>query len=293
MRHLPTCDACCQMVNFIMTLFERNTFFKAGIFFSAVIVLLILAASFFIAPVYTDQEENTRRPVSFFQNITGFFLKSDYLAVHVTLAAMALFSFIVIILIFSFFQRTSASEILYIVIFVISFSFESIRLVLPLSWIYSFPSVYLTAASRILLFTRVFGSFSLFAAGILAAGFEADKTRYVIFVAGIAAIVITANIPIDVLDWDTGLNAANGHNSMFRGIEFAIFITTTSSFFIAAKVRESKEYIFVAIGTAVALAGRNILLGTDNWLGLVPGLLLLSFGIWFICSKLHKIYLWL
>ena len=253
----------------------------------------MLIASFVVVPVYSEQTEIIRRPVSFFQNITGFFLKSNYLAVHVSLASMALFSFVVIILVFSSFQRTSASEILYIVFFALSFSFESIRLILPLRWIYNFPSVYLVVASRVLLFARVFGIFSLFAAGILAAGLEAEKTRNIIFITGIAAIVITVSIPIDVFDWDTGLNVANGHNSMFRVVELAVFVTTTISFLIAAKIRESKEYIFVAIGTAAALIGRNILIATDNWLGLIPGILLLSFGIWFICSKLHRIYLWL
>jgi CHASE2 domain-containing sensor protein len=84
-----------------------------------------------------------------------------------------------------------------------------------------------------------------------------------------------------------------GFPSMFRFIEAFLFIASVLTFFVAAKVRDTREYIFVGIGVVFAFIGRSILLGTDNWTGPVPGILLLSFGIWFICSKLHKIHLWL
>jgi hypothetical protein len=36
-----------------------------------------------------------------------------------------------------------------------------------------------------------------------------------------------------------------------------------------------------------------MLLNTDTWAVLVSGLLILTTGTWFICTKLHKVYLWL
>jgi putative Mn2+ efflux pump MntP len=65
------------------------------------------------------------------------------------------------------------------------------------------------------------------------------------------------------------------------------------SFFIAAKSRGSGEYVSAAVGVMLALIGRHLLLGTDNWIGAVQGILLLSYGTWLICSRVHKIYLWL
>lgn len=297
-----------------MTLSERNTFFKAGIGFCAVCVLLLLAASFFIVPLYKtdfvlsetesimapDFEEHlnsdtdkTPRPKSFFQALTGRFMKTNFYAVHTSLALAVLFSLIGMMLIHHFFERTSAPEILYVAIFTVTLSFEIIRLILPLRHIIIFPSFYVVITSRTLLFVRFFGVFSLFAASICAAGLEAQKTRNIIFIIIIAALVITLGIPIDVLNWDTSLNIVNGYESMFRMIDLAIFVTTMVSFLIASRIRESKEYTYVAAGIMLALIGRNILLNTDNWIGPVLGIVLLSYGTWFLCTKLHKIHLWL
>jgi len=268
-----------------MTLSERNTFFKIGIIFSLICILLVLAASFSIVPFYSEMEHEA--------NTVSFILEHDYIAVHSSIAMSVLFSLVGLLLIHSFFERTSAPEILYIAIFTISFSFEALRLILPLHFMHNFPSVYLRFAARILLFARFFCIFSLFAASICAAGLDVQKNRNVIFVITIATLIITLGVPIDVLNWNASMNMVNGFYSMFRWIELAVFITTMISFLIAAKIRGTVEYNYVAIGILFAMTGRSILLNTDNWIGPVPGIVLLSFGTWLLCSKLHKIHLWL
>jgi len=275
-----------------MTLSERNIFFKIGIAFSAVCALAVLGASFLTISVYSEMDRSIRRPSGFFHFITGF-MDNDYLAVHVSLSALVLFSLIGLILIYYYFERTSAPEILYIAIFAISFSFEVIRLILPLQIIFNFSSFYVLIASRLLLFARFLSIFSLFAAGLCAAGLEVQKTRNVIFVVIIAALVVIMGVPIDVLNWDSSFNMVNGYSSLFRMIEMTAFLTTMISFVIAAKIRGTREYNYVAIGILLALSGRHVLLTADTWAGPVLGILLLSVGTVFLCSKLHKIHLWL
>jgi len=275
-----------------MTLSERNAFFKAGIALCFIITLLLLAASYKIFPFYSAIEGNTRS-VSFLQTISGWFLKSNYYAVHVSLIMAVLFSFVGIILIYFFFERTSTPEILYISFFTVTFSFEILRLIYPLHLIYIFPSFYLLSAARLLIFARYFNVFSLFTASLCAAGLEIQKTRNLIMAIFLAVIVLTFGIPIDTENWDTSFNIVNGFASIFRMIDIVIFFAAVITFFVAAKVRDSREYIYIGIGAALALIGRNILIGTDNWTGPILGILLLSFGTWFICSKLHKIHLWL
>ncbi|MCL2265669.1 MAG: hypothetical protein FWC22_06470 [Treponema sp.] len=301
-----------------MTLSERNTFFKIGVSFCAVCVLLILAASFLIIPLYQegfyDNEINKEplseieqpyqktdpdltagipRPASYFQSITSRILDNYYLAVHVSIIVIVLFSLIGMLLIHYYFERTSAPEIMYISIFIVSLSFEVIRLILPLQHIFIFSSFYVLITYRLLLFARFFGIFSLFTASICAAGLEIQKTRNVIFIIVIAALLITFSVPIDVLNWDTSLNIVNGYVSIFRMIELSAFITIMIGFLIASNIQESKEYVYVAVGSMLVMIGRNILIHTDNWIGPGPGIIMLSFGTWFLCSKLHKIHLWL
>jgi len=277
-----------------MTLSERNTFFKVGIVFCSLCTLFVVAASFLIIPDYSSiMEEHTRRPVNAFQALTAIFMKTNYYAVYASLAVSVLYSLIGIIFIYFFFERTSAPEILYIAIFTVSLAFEAIRLILPLYCIYIFSIFYVNIAFKVLLFARFFSIFSLFAAGLYAAGLEMQKTRNVIFVMIIAALVITLGVPIDSSNWDTSLNIINSYSSMFTLVELAAFLTTMISFFIAANIRDSKEYFKVAIGVMLVLAGRGFLINVDNWAGFVPGILLLSIGTRFLCSKVHKIHLWL
>ncbi|MCL2186627.1 MAG: hypothetical protein FWB86_12375 [Treponema sp.] len=276
-----------------MTLSERNVFFKIGIFFCAAVILLLLAASFMVVPSYSEIEENARRPNYVFQVITGRIMGNNYYAVHTALILAALYSFAGMLLIHSFFERTPTPEILYIAFFTISFSLEALRLFLPLQLLLNFPSFYLRISARVLLFARFFGLFSLFTAGLCASGLDVQNTRISILIITIATLLITLGVPIDAHLWDTGFNLINGYTSIYRWTEILVFITTMISFLVASKVRGSKEYIFVAIGVMLALIGRNILQGTDNWLGAIQGIAFLSFGTWFLCSKVHKIHLWL
>jgi len=276
-----------------MTLSERNSFFKAGIFFCAAVILLIIAASFLIVPVYPEIEENEHRPGYIFQSVSGRILGSDHYAVHSALSLAAIFSFTVMILIHVFFERTPAPEILYIALFTISLAVEALRFIVPLHLVFQFPSFYVRITARVILFARFFGIFSLFTAGLFASGLDVQKNRNAIFIIIIAVMAVTVGVPIDAHAWDTGFNLISGYLTMFRMVEIFVILITMASFFIAAKVRDTKEYVYVAIGVLLALMGRNILLGTDNWIGVVMGIISLSFGTWLLCSKVHKIHLWL
>ena len=277
-----------------MTLSERNNFFKTGIVLCSICTLFVAAASFLIIPVFSGiMGEYTRRPDNVFQLLTGFFMKSNYYAVYVSMAASVLYSLVSIIFIYFFFERTSSPEILYIAIFTISFALEAARFILPLQHIFYFSLFYVGLATRVLLFARFFSIFSLFTAGLCAAGLEIQRTRNVIFVLILTSIVITISVPIDSSNWDTSLNIVNSYNTMFTLVSAAVFITTMISFFIAAKIRDTREYSSIAIGVILALAGRGFVVNVDNWTSLIPGIILLSFGTVILCSKLHKIHLWL
>ena len=254
----------------------------------------MIGASIVVIPVYADMEANIgRRAGGLFQAFVSRFLNANLYAVHTSMALSVLYAFIAITLIYYFFEKTFAPEILFIAFFAASFSLETVRLIIPFGQLHDVPSLYLLAASRILLFSRYYGIFSLFAASVYAAGLEVQKQRTMILAVTIATLVIALGVPIDTQTWDSSLNMINGYLSMFRLIETGTFLITVISFFIAANTRGSQEYTFIGTGAALAFLGRNLLIFADTWAGPLSGILFLAVGTWIICVRLHRIYLWL
>jgi len=277
-----------------MTLSERNLVFKLGIALSFLCLLISIIISVKVFSVYASMEaEITRRSVGIFRAFIEKFFEPKLLAVHGCILVSVLYSFFSLIFIYYFFEKTQSPEILFIVFFAASFSFEALRLILPLGRVYELPSLYQLMASRIILFSRYFGIFSLFTASVFASGFKSQKQRNIILIITVTTLIITLGIPIDTQSWDSSLNMINGYISMFRLIEAVTFLLTIISFFIATWSRSSLEFVFIGAGSVLAFLGRDILLNADTWTGLPIGLLFLAAGTWLICTRLHKVYLWL
>ncbi|MCL2193351.1 MAG: hypothetical protein FWB78_08145 [Treponema sp.] len=277
-----------------MTLSNRNAVFKAGIILSSLCLLLAVASLFITSPVYVYMEaEIAVRPDGFFQALLGRPFEARLLAVHFIVLFLALYSLLSIAFIYFFFEKTQSPEILFVAFFAASFSLEVLRLILPLGQIHEIPSLYLLMASRIILFGRYFGIFSLFAASVHAAGYQSQQQRNTIMIVVAATLFVALSTPIDTKIWDSSLAMLSGYASMFRLVEVGLLIITAASFFIAAWPRGSREFFPIGVGSILALLGRNILLQADTWAGLPTGLLFLVAGTWLICKRLHRIYLWL
>jgi hypothetical protein len=277
-----------------MTLSNRNYFFKAGIIFSSAILIGIGAVSNVLLPLYPELISlAARRSQGILQALTGHFLSPASYAPFATIIIAVAYSLITMILIYYFFEKTQAPEILFIAFFTFSFAFESARLIIPLRSAWELPGVYLIAAYRLLIFGRYFGLFSLFVAGVCASGLEIREPRNVILLILGATLIVALGIPVDSLSWDSTLCLISGYASMFRLVEICITLITMVSFFVSAYIRGAREYVFIGIGALLVSAGRSLLLTADTWATPLPGLAVLIVGTWFICNQLHRVYLWL
>ena len=277
-----------------MTLSLRNSCFKAGIAVSTLSLGIIIAAAINILPAYPAVfDESIRRSSGIIQRlIMNFMEPSPYVSFATTLGA-AVYSLIGIILIYYFFEKTQSQEILFIGLFVISFAFECIRIMVPLVKAMEFPTIYLGRSSRVLIFGRYFGLFSLFAASVFTTGLEVQKQEHLVFITAAAALIFALGLPTDGLSWDTTLNMEYDFNSTLTLVRGGILGITMASFFISAYTRGSKQYIYIGLGALLIYTGRELLLSGDTWLSPFSGIVILSLGTWLVCVKLHHIYLWL
>ncbi|MDR0690440.1 MAG: hypothetical protein LBG08_09310 [Spirochaetaceae bacterium] len=277
-----------------MTLSRRNYIFKGEILLALISLTLISAVSFIILPVYPELTATAvQRSGGILQVIIVHFLEPVPYMPFIAMAGSVVYALITLILIYYFFEKTPAPEILFFAFFVLSFAFEGIRIMVPLKTVYELPGVYLIMASRVLLFGRYFGVFSFFAASVYAAGLDVQKQGYVVFIIIIATLMITLSVPIDGLAWDSSLTTIIGYQGMLKLAEVMISLIAMISFFISAYSRGTREYIFIGIGSFLVFFGRDILLNADTWVTPLPGLLSLGVGTWFVCTQLHRVYLWL
>jgi hypothetical protein len=277
-----------------MTLSNRNCFFKAGIIISSVTLIGIAVVSTVLLPFYPMLTPlAAQRSQGMLQALTSHFLSPAPYAPFAAIVAAVAYSLITTILIYYFFEKTQAPEILFVAFFTLSFAFEAARLIVPLRSAWELPGVYLTAAHRILIFGRYFGLFSLFVAGVCASGLEIREPGNVILLIIGAALIVALGMPIDGLSWDSALCLISGYASMFKLVEIGVILITTASFFVSAYIRGAREYLFIGAGAVLVSLGRSLLITADTWVTPLPGLAILIAGTWFICNQLRRVYLWL
>jgi hypothetical protein len=277
-----------------MTIAYRNAFFRADITIAALFLAGAAAASLVILPVCPGVSAlSSQRSTGIIQSFLGAFFPSSPYAAYAAVVFAAVYSLVGIILTYHFFEKTMAPEILYIAFFIVSLSFETIRLIVPLRQLYELPTIYLALTARTLLFGRYFGLFALFTASVCASGLDVQKQHNLVFAILIATLIIALGVPIDGLSWDSAYSVVIGYTAMFILVEAGLILITVISFFIAAYAQGDREYIMVGAGSFMALLGRDLLLSADTWISPVPGLVLLALGTWFMCTRLHKVYLWL
>ena len=277
-----------------MTLSVRNNFFRGGIIVAILSLSLIVAGGYSAYPAFPETTAlAAQRSGGLVQKIIENLSEPSPDVPFWTMVIAVAYSLISITVIFYFFEKTQSPEILFIGFFVISLTFEFVRIMIPLKTVFPFPAVFIVGAARVLLFGRYFGLFSLFAAGVYASGLDAQKQEPFLLLLILAAMIIAVNVPIDSLSWDSAFVLLSAYRPMFFVIETGIIVITILSFLVSAYTRGSKSYTLIGIGVFLIFAGRGILLGSDTWITPIPGLTILIAGTWFACSRLHLEYLWL
>jgi hypothetical protein len=277
-----------------MTLSQRNRLNIIGISVSILFFLALLVSVGAIFSFSSDAVlEAHQQTIGLLQPFIHLLFEVHPYSVFASIILSSMYALAASILIYFYFEKTQCQEILFFTFFALSFCFEIFRFIIPLSEGMQLPRVYIIAAGRIVLFGRFFGVLSLFVSSIYAAGFQVQKQSHIIFMIIIISMIIASGIPIDALSWDSALNITHGYSVMLLLVETGIFFLAIISFFIAVSSRGSKEFIYIGIGSILLFFGRNFLLNCDTWVILPIAASLLGTGMWYVCSRLHQIYLWL
>ena len=277
-----------------MTLIQRNLYFKAGIFLSSCSLLLLLAWTGKLLPLLQEfSEAASGRPKGPLQYLSERLFESVPLVPYVSLFAAVFYALFVSLAVLVYFEKTQTPEILFFGLFAMSFVFEIFRVMVPLKGIYELSPFIMIIGTRILVFSRLFGTISLFISSVYAAGLDMQKQGRMVIGLIIALMVISFRLPVNGFSWDASFTMIFAYSSMFRFTELFLVLITGTSFLIAAYSRGTVDYRFIALGSLLVFLGRSLLFSADTWLTPVPALIMLVIGTWLITARLHQVYLWL
>ncbi|MDR1929551.1 MAG: hypothetical protein LBQ44_02870 [Treponema sp.] len=278
----------------IMTLSQRNNCIKGGILVSFICLCTILLLIQRLLPLYPSlTAAAVQRPPGLIPALGARFFSPVPQAPLAAMTAMVLCALIVPVLIYFFFEKTQSAEITFFTLFVLSFVFETLRLLVPLRALYDFPMFLPVLGTRILLSGRFFGALSFFASSVYAAGLNLQKQGNIIFGIVIITLIIFLGLPVDGMAWDTSLTMISGYSFEFRMAEAGILFLAVISFLAGVYIRGTREYLYIALGALLVSLGRSFLIGADSWALSLSGLIILAAGTWFITTRLHQVYMWL
>ncbi|GMO40040.1 MAG: hypothetical protein Ta2B_19850 [Termitinemataceae bacterium] len=272
-----------------MTLSKHTSFLRMGTLLALISLGSFIFFSWKIMPFYPGLSEAASYSGSvIFTNVSTF----PYIS-YITALASIVFSLLLQILIYYFFEKTQSIEIRFLSIFVFSLLFEGMRIILPIAQAFNLPSFYINIAARALLFGRLFGVFGIFGASLFVCGLKNQREETVLLPIIFIAALISMRVTIDYLSWDTSLAPHYGYHIMFKLLELLIVLISCANFFVGAWTRNTKEYRLIGIGVFVAFLGRNLLINANLILPACIGFTLLCAGTWFAGMQLRRMYLWL
>ncbi|MDR3325627.1 MAG: hypothetical protein LBS82_06570 [Spirochaetaceae bacterium] len=275
-----------------MTLSRHIQILRVGIGASAAVLAATVAVSWKMLPRFPALVGKAQNRSEFLYIAEALNMPPEPYAAYVTVIGSLLFALAALIMVFYLFEKTQSVEVHLFIFFVFSFVFESARLNIPLCQEFGLPGFLPGLSARALVFFRLFGMFSLFAASLFSAGLKIEKEENIIFPLVIITLFLSDCVPINTFTYDTSLFLANGYPVAFRAMDYAVMAFTALSFLYAAWKRSLKDYCFVGLGAFLAFLGRNILLDADLYALAACGFAFLAAGSGFICVYLRRIYLW-
>lgn len=196
------------------------------------------------------------------------------------------------IVLFFTFRTTASAEYLFIVLFLVSISFETSRLIWKYVIHFENPLRIASIVTRSAYFGRFCGILFLFCSGLFPNGIEYQK---ITIIAGVSCLVSF------VLAYILAIDSTESHGSLFRiggfrevvAAWFLIDLLAILNYCITAYRNNNVHYLFVALGILLLVTGRDIIVLTGSPLLYGAGIVILTAGIFVTSKYIRKIYLWI
>ena len=190
------------------------------------------------------------------------------------------------------FRRTSAPELFFLMLFLASLSLEVWRAANLLFHLLPVPAAVASAATRAVLFGRLFGLSCLLAASLYAAGLKYSHYPAAAGAVVLLAFTLAAVQPVDATTLAPSFLYGLGDPQGYRAIGAALAALSVASFLAAALIRHSPRFALAGAGAALLLAGRALAGYGASPAAAAVGVLALAAGTYLFVRQIAVYYLW-
>lgn len=177
----------------------------------------------------------------------------------ISIFILVCFSFAANLSISSLYRKTASPELFFAMLFLISLSLEAWRAGALALNAMSMPVSLEATATRVVVFSRIFGLFCLLASSLYAAGMK--YTHYSLLTAGILLLSFTlaATLLVDSSTFQLNFLHRMGDRRDYRTILAVLAALIVLSFLAAGAIRRSLRFAAAAAASLLLLGGRELL----------------------------------
>lgn len=274
-----------------MTLKRRNVLLIS--LFILGLAVVILYAAFFIASLLNGGLYPPENPVRFLE-----FKKENFLNAYkfpVSFASIIIFvlyapvcSFIV----WQGFEKTQTTEIVYFAVFILGCFLDGTRFILPVFGLWKTYSVLMIFIGRCVFAGRFLSVFALLFAAVLSDSDERQNIERNCALLILVAVFCALLIPLNTSLITSTCTVWWGYRDLVSWIRIAVAAVTVITILINAYIKDSRELMHNAIGYTVLISGYSLLQIADNFLFLIPAVILFAGGSFLYLKSLHSMYMW-
>lgn len=264
-----------------MTIVFRNISITLGIVFVFIVIFSIGFLMFIFMP-------------DFIQTLDEYNISAQTLIFNVGISfSLGLFAFIAALVFRITFNKTLAPEMFFFTIFILTLAFELFRIVHLYLLFTSTPFIYGIIITRLVHFGRFLRIYSVFIAGLFACSITNPKTGVYLGIGILLSVVYAVGIPIDATNMTENLLYTVGISQYIRITFIIIEALSVLNFVLAGVLKNTREYIFMAVSFIIILTGSELLITFPHSLPLFGGgMILLIIGTIFFGKRTHELYLW-
>ena len=194
-------------------------------------------------------------------------------------------------MIYRSFEKTQANDMLFFLIFLLAFFFDTSRILIPLFKISGTYSEFLIKIGNLSLFARLLAPLALFGTTVLSSDELNQNVNYNILLLIMSALFFSIFIPTNNTIIYPNFCLSYGYTRLIRVLSFFVCLASSVTIFITSLKNEYK--LKMAIGFTLICIGYAIFFNSYSILSTIAGPLILGTGTWFYLSEVHNHYLWI